>query len=141
MTRGERDVGVRSNEPLSYVRTALMLIAFALIAVGPMTVLAPATAATAFGIPAATAEARAYLLASATRDVALGIWLLALVRLRAGRRLLASSVFAIALVAAGDATNVAAYMGWQPAPALVLHIGGVFVLLMLGLYLWRGESE
>ena len=141
MTRSEGDEALRSDTPFRYVRIALALIGLTLVAVGPVAVLAPATAATAFGIPAATVEARAYLLASATRDVALGIWLLALVRLRAGRRLLASSVFAIALVAAGDATNVAAYAGWQASPALTPHIGGVVVLLVLGLYLWRGESE
>ena len=121
------------------IRIALAVVGLALIAVGPMAVLAPATVATAFGIPAATADARAYLLASATRDVALGIWLLALVRLRPGRRVLASSLSAIALVAAGDAVNVAAYAGWQPA--LVLHIGGLFVLLVLGLYLWRADVD
>jgi len=35
--------------------------------------------------------------------------------------------------------NVAAYAGWQPA--LVLHIGGLFVLLVLGLYLWRADVD
>jgi hypothetical protein len=127
--------------PAAYVRIVLASIGFALVAVGPAALLTPDTAATAFGIPAATADARAYLVASATRDVALGIWLLALIRLRAGSRLLAASVFAIALVAVGDALNVAVNAG-HVAPALVPHLAGVFVLLVLGLYLClSGDSH
>jgi hypothetical protein len=119
------------------MRKVLVLVALALISLAPVAQLAPDVAATAFGIPAGTAEARAYLVAAATRDLALGVWLLALLALRANRRVLAASVLAIAIVAAGDAANVVAYSGWRGASALVLHMGGLGVLLAVGWWLWQ----
>jgi hypothetical protein len=123
------------------MRLVLLIIAGALLAFGPLALFATDTAASAFGIPADSAASRAYVLATATRDVALGCWLLALLGLRAGRRVLAASVLAIALVAAGDAANVAAHAGWQGASALVIHIGGLVALIVVGVWVWRAGTE
>jgi len=130
-----------SDENVRYVRIALALVGSALIAVGPATLLAPDTAASAFGIPATTAETKAYLLASAMRDVALGSFLLAALALRASRRLLAGYVLALAFVAAADATNVAAYTARHGgAWALVVHVGGFIVLAALAWSLRRATG-
>jgi hypothetical protein len=119
------------------MKTVYVLIGVALLSAGPLSLLMPEAAAAAFGIPADTPHAKAYLLATATRDVALGCWLLAFLGLRAGRRPLAASMLAIALVAAGDAANVVVHAGWNGTPALVVHIGGLGGLLALAWRLWR----
>ena len=130
-----------SDGSARYVRITLALVGSALIAVGPVTLLAPDTAASAFGIPATTAETKAYLLASAMRDVALGSFLLAALARRASRRLLAGYVLALAFVAAADATNVAAYTTRHGgASALVVHVGGVVVLAALAWSLRRATG-
>ena len=126
---------------MSHLRLATLAIGVALISAGPAALLSSSAAATAFGIPADTAEARSYLLAAATRDTALGSWLLALLALGAGSRLLAASVFAIALVALGDAATVVAYARSAVTPALVIHLTGLVVLLALGWLLARGSDE
>lgn len=123
------------------MKTVLLVIGVALLSVGPVALLMPEAAATAFGIPADTPQARAYLLATATRDVALGSWLLALLGLRADRRLLAASMLVIALVAAGDATNVVMHTGWHDAQALAIHVSGLGLLLALGWWLWHTDGS
>lgn len=123
------------------MKVVLVLMGIALLAAGPATVLTPQTAATAFGIPADSANARAYLLATATRDVALGVWLLALIALKARRRILAGSMFALGIVAAGDAANVWTNRGGWGEPALIVHLGSLALLLGLGWWLSRGHGE
>jgi hypothetical protein len=123
------------------MKAALAVIGVVLIAVGPVTLLAPDTAATAFGIPADTPAARAYLLAAGVRDVALGGWLLALLWLGARSRELAVSILAIAVVAAGDAANVVANVGSESGMALLVHIGGLTVMVALGCRLWMSRES
>lgn len=118
-------------------RILMALIAAALIAAGPAAFLAPDRAGEAFGVAASTREARVYLLATATRDLALGIWLLSLVVLRVDRRVLAASAFALAVVAAGDVVNVATYSAGRNPSALVVHVAGFSLLAVLGVVLWR----
>ena len=122
-----------------HLRLAALAIGAALVAAGPAALFAPTQAATAFGIPAETTEARGYLLATATRDTALGCWLFALLALGARPQLLAASVFAIALVALGDAATVAAYTGSPATPALAIHVVGLAALLALGWSLARSD--
>jgi hypothetical protein len=124
----------------SQMNIGLHLVGLVLVAFGPAALVAPETAAYMFGIPADTSESRAYLLAAATRDVALGTWLLALLRLRVGQRVLAASVLAIAIVAAGDATNVLLHSGSRSGFALVGHVGGLGALLALAWWLWRADQ-
>ena len=118
------------------MKILIVLVGIGLLLVGPATLVTPDLAASAFGIPAETVQARGYLLATATRDVALGSWLLALLGLRADRRTLAVSIFAIAIVALGDAINVAFNAGWA-SPAVIVHASGLFLLVGLGCFLWR----
>ena len=108
-----------------------------MIAAGPAALLVPDRAASAFGIPVEQREARAYLLAAAARDSALGVALLAAVRAASRRTVIVTTVFAVAFVAAADASNVAAYVGWTGASALLLHVGGLVALVVLGGVLWR----
>ncbi len=76
------------------------------------------------------------MLAIGARDVALGVWLLAMVALRAESRLLAASVWSIAIVAGCDALNVGLFTRWQNVMSLGPHIGGLVVLIALGYWLW-----
>jgi hypothetical protein len=123
------------------MKVGLVVIGLVLIGFGPAALVAPETAAHLFGIPADTPESRAYLLAAATRDVALGAWLLALLAVRVRRRVLAVSVLAIAIVAAGDAANVFMHAGPRGALALGTHLGSLSMLLALGWWLWRGDRD
>ncbi len=123
------------------MKLLLVLIGLALISAGPASLFIPDLAAQAFGIPADSEHACGYLLATGVRDVALGSWLLALVGLGASRKLLAASVFAIAIVAAGDVLNVCAHSDWQLVPAHVGHLGGLVVLLAFGGWMWWGARD
>lgn len=113
------------------------MIGLALLLPAPISLISPQLAASAFGVPAGTVESQAYLLATSVRDVALGVWLLSMITLRADRRLLAVSVWSISLVAAGDALNVAVYTQLQNMLSLAPHVGGLLVLGGLGWYLWN----
>lgn len=108
----------------------------ALLVPGPIALIAPDFAASAFGIPVPSVEAKAYLLAIGARDIALGVWLLSLIALGAKGRLLAVSVWSIAIVAAGDALNVGLFTQWQNVQSLVPHVGGFIVLIAAGWWLW-----
>lgn len=116
------------------------LIGLALLVPAPVALVSPQLAAGAFGIPASTNEAQAYLLAIGVRDTALGVWLLAMVALGAERRFIAASLWSIAIVAIGDALNVGIYTHWQNLASLVPHLGGVVVLAGLGWWLWTGGT-
>ncbi len=118
------------------LRILIISIGIALLIPAPLTLFSPTLAATAFGIPANTEEARAYLLAIATRDVALGVWLLALVAFKAQPRLLAVSLWSIGIVAVGDAINVGIYNQGNNMAPLIPHIAGILVLGLMGGWLW-----
>ena len=122
------------------MRLVLATIGVVLIAVGVSALIVPDVLATAFGIPADTAASRAYVAATGTRDIAMGCWLLALMRLGAAARVLAASVFAMALVAAGDAANVVAHSGGRGSIALIGHVASLVLLVAVGGWLWRGSA-
>lgn len=121
------------------MKTLLALVGFGLIGFLPAALLAPGLAADAFGIPTDTAEAESYLFAAAVRDSALGVGLLAALALGAGRRVLAGLLFALAVVAAGDAVNVVAHRGFTGL-APVIHIGSLVGLVVLGVWVRRSAS-
>lgn len=121
------------------MKVIVFLGGVALLSAGPATLMLPDLAATAYGIPIGSDQALGYLRATAVRDVALGCWLLALLFLGSDRRTLAVSVFSIAIVALGDAINVFLHAGSKTAPILV-HAGGLMVLVALGSLLWRLQS-
>ena len=70
---------------------AVALIGLGLLTVGVLAIAAPETAALMFGVPAQTTEARPYVRATATRDVAIGCWFLVLLALRVSRQTLGAS--------------------------------------------------
>jgi hypothetical protein len=117
------------------MRTLLALAGVGLIGFLPAALVAPELAAEAFGTAADSPEARTYLTAAAIRDAALGVGVLAALALGASRRVLAGLVFALAVVAGGDAVNVVAHHGFTGI-APVIHIGSFVGLVVFGLWVW-----
>lgn len=122
------------------MKLVVAIIAVVLLAAGPAALVAPESAATAFGIALDGPASRVYLLATATRDAALGSLLLGLLGLGVRRRVLATSLWSIAIVAAGDASNVIVHATSERSLALVTHLGGLAALLGLGWWLWRSDD-
>jgi Domain of unknown function (DUF4267) len=91
-----------------------------------------------FGVPAQTTEARPYVRATATRDVAIGCWILVLLALRVSRQALGASLIVMALIPIGDFVNVYSNAG-QSTMALLLHGGSSAVFLAFGVWLWRSK--
>jgi hypothetical protein len=106
-----------------------------LLAVGAFAIAAPETAAAMFGVPAQTTEARAYVWATATRDVTLGCWFLVLLALRVSRQTLGASLIVVALIPIGDFVNVYSNAGGSTGAVASRRISVVF--LALGLWLLR----
>jgi len=115
---------------------AVALIGIGLLTIGALAIAAPETAALMFGVPTQTTEARAYVWATATRDVAIGCWFLVLLALRVSRPALGASLIVMALIPIGDFVNVYSNAG-QSTMALLLHGGSSVVFLTLGVWLWR----
>ena len=115
---------------------AVALIGIGLLTIGALAIAAPETAAFMFGVPTQTTEARAYVWATATRDVAIGCWFLVLLALRVSRQALGASLIVMALIPIGDFVNVYSNAG-QSTMALLLHGGSSVVFLTLGVWLWR----
>jgi len=115
---------------------AVALIGIGLLTIGALAIAAPETAALMFGVPTQTTEARAYVWATATRDVAIGCWFLVLLALRVSRQALGASLIVMALIPIGDFVNVYSNAG-QSTMALLLHGGSSVVFLILGVWLWR----
>jgi len=115
---------------------AVALIGIGLLTIGALAIAAPETAALMFGVPTQTTEARAYVWATATRDVAIGCWFLVLLALRVSRQALGASLIVMALIPIGDFVNVYSNAG-QSTMALLLHGGSSVVFLTLGVWLWR----
>ena len=115
---------------------AVALIGIGLLTIGALAIAAPETAALMFGVPTQTTEARAYVWATATRDVAIGCWFLVLLALRVSRPALGASLIVMALIPIGDFVNVYSNAG-QSTMALLLHGGSSVVCLTLGVWLWR----
>ena len=115
---------------------AVALIGIGLLTIGALAIAAPETAALMFGVPTQTTEARAYVWATATRDVAIGCFFLVLLALRVSRPALGVSLIVMALIPIGDFVNVYSNAG-QSTMALLLHGGSSVVFLALGVWLWR----
>ena len=113
------------------------LIGIGLLAVGALAIAAPETAAMMFGVPIQTTEARAYVWATATRDVTIGCLFLALLALRVSRQTLGASLIIVALIPIGDFVNV--YSNAGEGPALLLHGGSSMAFLAFGAWLWRTD--
>ena len=111
---------------------AVALIGIGLLTIGALAIAAPETAALMFGVPTQTTEARAYVWATATRDVAIGCWFLVLLALRVSRQALGASLIVMALIPIGDFVNVYWTAG-RSTMALLLHGGSSVLFLTLGL--------
>ena len=119
---------------------AVALIGIGLLTIGALAIAAPETAALMFGVPTQTTEARAYVWATATRDVAIGCWFLVLLALRVSRPALGASLIVMALIPIGDFVNVYRNAS-QSTMALLLHGGSSVVFLAFGVWLWRTKRS
>jgi len=117
---------------------AAALIGIGLLVIGALAIAAPETAALMFGVPTRTTEGRAYVWATATRDVAIGCWLLVLLALGVSRQTLGASLIVAALIPIGDFINVYSN-GAESTTALLLHGGSSVVFLVFGAWLWRTD--
>ena len=111
-----------------------------LIAIGALAIATPETAARMFGIPIHSIETRAYVWATATRDIAVGCWLLALVALRVPRVSLGASMLAVALIPIGDFINVYSNSNASPL-SLFLHGVSALAFLAFGSWLCRAHGS
>ena len=127
---------LEANVQDKMANAAVALIGIGLLTFGALAIAAPETAALMFGVPTQTTEARAYVWATATRDVAIGCWFLVLLALRVSRQALGASLIVMALIPIGDFVNVYSNAG-QSTMALLLHGGSSVVFLTLGVWLWR----
>ena len=116
---------------------AVIVIGVSLLIVGGTALAVPGFAADMYGIAASDATARAYVWATGIRDIAIGFWLLVLVAIRAGARVLGISMTVVSLIPIGDAINVWINAGTRSPLALALHISSVFLFVVLGLWIWR----
>jgi len=107
------------------------LIAVGIIVIGARFLLVPLPAAAAFGVPADGAHTLAYLWAKGTRDIVSGLLLIALVRIGAGRRVVAVFMAVAALIPVGDFLNVYANEGVGNPVALTIHGGTAVSMLIL----------
>lgn len=114
----------------------VVVIGIGLLAVGVFAIASPKTAAVMFGVPTQATEGRAYVWATATRDIAIGCWFLALLALRVGRQTLGVSLITVALIPIGDFINVYSNAGTSTT-ALLLHGGSGAAFLLFGVWLWR----
>ncbi len=116
---------------------AVIVIGVSLLIVGGTALAVPGFAADMYGVAASDATARAYVWATGIRDIAIGFWLLVLVAIRAGARVLGISILVGSLIPIGDAINVWINAGTRSPLALALHISSVFLFIALGLWIWR----
>ena len=107
------------------------LVAVGIIFIGARFLLIPLPAAAAFGVPADDAHRLAYLWAKGTRDIVSGLLLIALVRIGAGRRVVAVFMAVAALIPVGDFLNVYVNEGVGNPGALAIHGGTAVGMLAL----------
>lgn len=125
----------------SLTNAVMVLIGISLIAVGTLAVVAPATAAAMFGVPTSATQTRAYVWSTGTRDIVIGIWLIALVVLRVGPRLLGASLLVTGLIPLGDVFIVYINSGTRSAVPLVFHSAAIVLFFAFGLWLWQDRKR
>jgi hypothetical protein len=116
------------------------LIGVSLFAIGTSAVIVPDLASQLYGVAADTGATRTYVQASGLRDLAIGVWLLSLLALRVGPRIVGISVLALALIPLGDAAIVASSDTPRNVIALALHSLSLIVFLFLGWWLYRSDQ-
>lgn len=106
------------------------LLALGLCAVGAGALFAPASSSRGYGLPSSDPAALALIRAMGVRDVVLGLIVGSLSNARS-RDVLAGSIAATALVAAGDFSIVSQSETPEARTALKVHGGGIAGLLLL----------
>ena len=115
----------------------IALFAAGLVLIGAWAVVEPMGSARGFGVPVSGMDTFAYLWAAGTRDIVLGLLVMAFLRLRVSRRVLAVSMAVTALIPIGDVLNVYVNVGTVNAPALMLHGCSAVFMCVLAFFLAR----
>lgn len=125
----------------SLINAVMVLIGISLIAVGTLAMVAPETAAAMFGVPASTNQTLAYVWSTGTRDIVIGIWLIALIVLRVSQRVLGASLLVTGLIPVGDVFIVYINSGTRSALPLVVHCAAIALFFAFGLLLWQDRKR
>lgn len=125
----------------SIINAVMVLIGISLIAVGTLAMVAPETAAAMFGVPASTNQTLAYVWSTGTRDIVIGIWLIALIVLRVSQRVLGASLLVTGLIPVGDVFIVYINSGTRSALPLVAHSAAIAMFFAFGLWLWQDRKR
>jgi len=104
--------------------------AFCAIGVGGL--LSPGTLGKNYGVPAETPEARAYVRATAARDLVLGLLILRF-DARGERGALAATLAVSTIAALADGVNAAG------TPSVAIHAGGAVALLAAAAFVANGR--
>jgi hypothetical protein len=83
----------------------------------------------------------AYLWAKGTRDIVSGLLGITLLWLRVRHRVLALFIGVVALIPIGDCINVYVSVGASNLSALAIHSGTAVFMLILAVFLWKGDHN
>lgn len=114
---GASGAGERVRGPAAWIVAAMGLL---FLLIGIVFIVIPAQGAALFGIPAREAAAQAYVRALVLRDLALGLYLLGLLRF-ASRRALGIVLAATVVIPLGDMMLILAWRGLSSPLHLLLH--------------------
>ncbi len=112
-----------------------VLLAAGIVFIGIRFIVAPRTAAAAFGAPVASTEPSTYLWSKGTRDIVSGLLVAALLWLKVSVTVLAVFLLVASLIPIGDLLNVYAHVRMKNVPALIIHGGTALFMCILALLL------
>jgi hypothetical protein len=112
-------------------------IGTSLVLIGMCALVVPDFAARSYGVPSDSDATRAFVRAAGTRDIAIGGWLLSLLALQVGSRVLGISFLVLTVIPASDLLIVATARSGGNTGALALHGSAILVLPALGCWLLR----
>jgi hypothetical protein len=127
---------MRMDEPSTWLVLALAAV---FVALGVLFIAAPALGAALFGVTASDATTLAYVDAIGFRDLAFGLYLLALARL-SDRRAVGVVLGLTTLIPIGDVIIVAVMRGLSSPGHLLLHAGSGAVMAGASLWLLRSHD-
>jgi Domain of unknown function (DUF4267) len=112
-----------------------VLLATGIVFIGIRFIVAPRTAAAAFGAPVASTASSTYLWTKGTRDIVSGLLVAALLCLKVSATVLAVFLLVASLMTIGDLLNVYAHVRMKNVPALIIHGGTAPFMCILAVVL------
>lgn len=113
------------------------LIGAGIIFIGARFILAPRSAAAAFGVPASRNEQFTYLWTKGTRDIVSGLLVIGLLSSKVDPSVLGTFLLIASLIPAGDFFNVYAHVKTGNVPALLIHGGTALFMWVLAALILR----